>query len=173
MIKNTIIVILLILLLITFYAYVCLSTNMVDFQKERMQHIVTKEDELKHREENLVSLTECNNNMNKYKKIIHKISDDLTKTTDDFNNVVKYINQVNNTIKNDINQVNDTIKNDINQINDIIKNDINQLNIEMSNETPKNETSKTEEHFEKFENFENHEDALDKPIDDVFITALD
>ncbi len=147
MIKNTIIVILLILLLITFYAYMCLSNNMVDYQKERMQHIVKKEAELKHREDNLVSLTECNNNMNKYKNVIHKISNDLTKTTDDFNSVVKYINQVNNTIKNDINQ----------------------LNTEILNEIPKNESHKIEEHFE---NLENHEDALDKPIDDAFVTAL-
>lgn len=148
MIKNTIIVILLLLLLITFYAYMCLSNNMVDFQKERMQYIAKKDAELKSRENNLLSITECNNNMNKYKNIIQKVSSDLTKTTNDFNDVVKYINQVNNTIKNDVNQI----------------------NTEVLNETTKNETSKVEEHFE---NLYNHEDALDKPIDDAFITALD
>ena len=150
MIKNTIIVILLLLLLITFYAYMCLSNNMVDFQKDRLQHIVKKEAEIKLKEQNLVSLTECNQNMNKYKNIIHKISNDLTKTTGEFNNVVKYINQINNSIKIDINELNGT---------------------EALNETearPKNEIPKKEEHFENLE----INDDLDRPIDDGFITAL-
>ena len=150
MIKNTIIVILLLLLLITFYAYMCLSNNMVDFQKERMQHIVKKEAELKLREQNLVSLTECNQNMNKYKNIIHKISNDLTKTTGEFNNVVKYINQINSSIKTDINVLNGTEA------------------LNGAETHPKNEVPKKEEHFENLE----INDELDKPIEDGFMTAL-
>lgn len=112
MIKNTIIVILLLLLIITFYAYLCLSNNMTNFQKERMEYIYKKEADIKQKEQSLVSLTECNNNMNKYKDIIKKVSSDLTKTTEDFGNVVKYINQVNDTIKTDVSQVNSEILNE-------------------------------------------------------------
>ncbi len=140
MIKNTIIVILLLLLLITFYAYMCLSNNMVDFQKERMQYIAKKDSELKSRENNLLSLTECNNNMNKYKNIIQKVSSDLTKTSNDFSDIVKYINQVNSETT-------------------------DKINTPVLHEIPK-----IEEHFD---NLENHEDALDNPIEDAFITALD
>jgi len=96
MIKNTIIVILLLLLLITFYAYICLSTNMTDFQKERMEHILKKENELTQKEQKLQTITECNDNMNKYKNIIAKLSTDLTRTVDDFNQIVKFVNQANN-----------------------------------------------------------------------------
>ena len=71
----------------------CLSSNMVDFQKERMQYIVKKEAEIKQKEKDLVSLTECNNSMEKYKSVINKISLDLTKTIEDFNLIVKYANQ--------------------------------------------------------------------------------
>ena len=102
MIKNTIIIILLLLLLITFYAYMCLSSNMIDFQKERMEHIVKKEKELKYKEQKLISTQECNDNLNKYKLLIGKITSDLTKTTNEMNLLSKYANQTNNSINNDI-----------------------------------------------------------------------
>jgi hypothetical protein len=102
MIKNTIIVILLLLLLITFYAYLCLSNNMMDYQKERMEHILQKEKELKDKESKLISLGECNDNMNKYKNIINKLSSDLTKTASNFNEIVNFVNLTNSSIDNDI-----------------------------------------------------------------------
>lgn len=163
MIKNTIIVILLLLLLITFYAYMCLSNNMIDFQKERMEHILKKETEIKQKEKNLVTLAECNDNMNKYKNIISKLSTDLTKTVDDFNQIVKFVNQTNNTNNNSLNPTNNTENhlinsNPMNSKYNILTNynaETNPMIINYINPEGNN-----------MENFENlNEDDLDKPIE--------
>ena len=43
MIKNTIITILVILLVVTIYSYICLSSTMMNYEKERMEFILNKE----------------------------------------------------------------------------------------------------------------------------------
>ena len=150
MIKNTIIVILLLLLLITFYAYMCLSNNMVDFQKERMEFILSKETELKQKEQKLVSLEECNDNMNKYKNIVGRLSTDLTKSVEDFNDIVKFINQTNTTMNSTKNTTMNSTKN--------------------NSENPVTKTSETftviNNMIENFNNLEENNDELDRPIED-------
>jgi len=78
MIKNTIIVILIILLIITIYSYICLSSNIMNYEKERMEFILNKEADIKSRESKLLSLTKCNDELLKYKNTINKITTDLT-----------------------------------------------------------------------------------------------
>jgi len=167
MIKNTIIVILLLLLLITFYAYMCLSSNMIDFQKERMEHIVKKEKELKHKEQKLVSMQECNDNLNKYKLLINKITSDLTKTTNEMNLLSKYANQANNSINNDIGK--STQPNQANQEGKLPQNQATVVLTENENPVEKFE----KDNFESFDNLEGVTDMLDLPIEDGFLTALD
>lgn len=167
MIKNTIIIILLLLLLITFYAYICLSTNMIDFQKERMEHIAKKEVYIKQKEQKLLSMTQCNDNLNKYKNMIGKITNDISKTSDDMNNLKKYATQINNSIHNSITTNTTHSNKPIPETSTVIVLDNN-----MSGE--KAEQSK--EHFGVFENFnnlDNFDDLLDLPIDDGFLTGLD
>jgi hypothetical protein len=149
MIKNTIIIILLLLLLITFYAYICLSTNMVDFQKERLSHILKKETEITHKEKKLLLTSECNDNLNKYKTMIDKITTDISKTSDDINILTKYASQINNSIKKDIE----------NKTN-------NRQTTETKISSEKIESEK--EHFgniNSINNFDNFEKFLDLPID--------
>lgn len=160
MIKNTIIVILLILLLITFYAYMCLSNNMTDFQKERMEHILKKENEIKQKEQNLITLTECNDNMNKYKNIIGRLSTDLTKTVEDFNQIVKFINQTNNNISSSKNNSENNLLN-FNPMNSKYNN-LTNCNAE-NNSIITNYIKSEGNNMENFENL--NEDDLDKPIE--------
>jgi hypothetical protein len=84
MIKNTIIVILLLLLIITFYSYVCLSSNMLNYEKERIEFILTKESEIKNKESEiknkeskLIEMVNCNEQLTKYQNTFNKISSDL------------------------------------------------------------------------------------------------
>lgn len=101
MIKNIIIVIILFLLLTVAVAYYTLASRMENFERERLQYVVSKEDEIKREKAKLVELTECNNNMRKYKNIIHSLSQDLTKSTTDINNITKNVHLTNESIKND------------------------------------------------------------------------
>ena len=172
MIKNTIIIILLLLLLITFYAYMCLSSNMMDFQKERMEHIAKKETEIKHKERKLLSIEESNNNLNKYKNMINKITIDISNASNELNVLTKYATQINTGITNDINRLNKS--NSTNSQTTIIINDTPSITI--TPEKPENteKTEKTEkENFGVEEHFETNIDDLDLPIEDGFITGLD
>ena len=175
MIKNTIIIILLLLLLITFYAYMCLSTNMMDFQKERMEHIIKKEKEIKEKERKLLSMGECNDNLHKYKNMIGRITTDISRTSHELNNLTKYATQINTSINKDINNRNNptrtTPENSIVTIpeNPIISENELSPGIEMSSEKAEQEM----EHFGVYENFAANIDELDLPIEDGFITALD
>lgn len=166
MIKNTIIIILLLLLLITFYAYICLSSNMIDFQKERMEHIVKKEQELKQKEQKLISMAECNDNLNKYKLLVNKITSDLTKTTNEMNLLSKYANQTNNSINNDINRLIQPTHSATIVLNEQ----------KIATEKIENIPHTEKEDYENLENFDNVEhmtNLLDLPIEDGYITALD
>ena len=78
MIKNTIIAILVILLIVTIYSYICLSSTMMNYEKERMEFILNKEAEIKSRESTLLSQTKCNDELLKYKNVINKITADIT-----------------------------------------------------------------------------------------------
>lgn len=173
MIKNTIIVILLLLLLITFYAYMCLSSNMIDFQKERMEHIVKKEKELKHKEQKLVSMQECNDNLNKYKSLLNRITSDLTKTTNEMNILSKYANQANNSINNDVGKSTQLVQPNqpthVVQATQSTENKASVVLTEHENPVEKFEN----ENFETFDNLEGVTDMLDLPIEDGFLTALD
>ena len=168
MIKNTIIIILLLLLLITFYAYMCLSSNMIDFQKERMGHIVKKEQELKQKEQKLISMAECNDNLNKYKLLVNKITLDLTNTTNEMNLLSKYANQANNSINNDINRLIQPSQTTKNNTTTVVLNEQ-----ETSAKQTEHKAEMDKEHFENFENVDRVTDLLDLPIEDGFITALD
>ena len=167
MIKNTIIIILLLLLLITFYAYICLSTNMIGFQKERMEHIAKKEVYIKQKEQKLLSMTQCNDDLNKYKNMIGKITTDISKTSNDINNLKKYATQINNSINNP-NTANIThCDKPISETSQVII-------LEDIITSGKMEQSK--ENFgvyENFNNLDNSDNLLDLPIDDGFITRLD
>ena len=78
MIKNTIITILVILLIVTIYSYICLSTSMMNYEKERIEFILNKEAEIKSRESKLLTQTKCNDDLLKYKNVINKITSDIT-----------------------------------------------------------------------------------------------
>jgi hypothetical protein len=77
MIKNTIIAILLIVLVITIYSYICLSSNIMNYEKERMEFILNKESDIKNKESKLQTMTKCNDELIKYKNVINKITSDL------------------------------------------------------------------------------------------------
>ena len=79
MFKNAIIVILSILLIIILYAYVCLSNSMQNYEKERLTYIISKEDEIKKKESNLLDIISCNNELDQHKNIISQINE-LSKT---------------------------------------------------------------------------------------------
>jgi uncharacterized protein (UPF0333 family) len=89
MIKNTIIVILLLLLIITIYSYVCLSTNIVNYEKERMEFILTKESEVAAKQNILVETVKCNSDLTNYKSSIRKLTTDLNKLSNDLNDLAK------------------------------------------------------------------------------------
>ena len=148
----------------------CLSSNMIDFQKERMEHIVKKEKELKQKEEKLLSMAECNDNLNKYKFLVNKITNDLAKTTNEINILSKYVNQVNTSI-------NTSINNDVSKSNQLIHSNQNNTTIVSSeHETSIEKIEQEKQHFdisEHFENLNESTDFLDLPIDDKFITGLD
>jgi hypothetical protein len=77
MIKNTIITILVILLVVTIYSYICLSSTMMNYEKERIEFILNKEAEIKSRESKLQTMTKCNDDLLKYKNVINKITADI------------------------------------------------------------------------------------------------
>jgi chromosome segregation ATPase len=77
---------------------------MVNFQKERMEYIVNKEQELTQKQQKLLLMEDCNNNLNKYKSLLNKITEDLTNNTNNMNNLLKYTEQTNISINNDINK---------------------------------------------------------------------
>jgi hypothetical protein len=79
MFKNAIIVILSILIIIILYAYVCLSNSMQNYEKERLTYIISKEDEIKKKENNLLDVISCNNELDQLKNIISQINE-LSKT---------------------------------------------------------------------------------------------
>lgn len=69
MFKNIIIVVLMVVLIITIYAYSCVTNNMLDYQTIRMEFIIAKENEiadkmieLKNREDNLKEKEKLNEN---------------------------------------------------------------------------------------------------------------
>ena len=73
MIKNTIIIILILLLVITLYSYYCLSTSMLDYEKDRMEYITKKENELIQREKNINQTLNYKNELDKCYKNIDSI----------------------------------------------------------------------------------------------------
>ena len=78
MIKNTIIVILILLLLITIYSYICLSSNILNYEKERMEYILNKEADIKNRESKLQTMSKCNDDLIKYKNVFNKIASNIS-----------------------------------------------------------------------------------------------
>ena len=188
MIKNTIIVILLILLLITLYAYVCLSSNMINYKKERLEFIINKEKEIKIQEQHLLTLQECNTNLNKYKNIIDNINNQLNKTTDDMNSLLKTVQQTDISINNDLNKNNhhDNIKeqpkNIVMENKNIVIENKNIINKQPENTVDIIGNVENLENFGNLDNLENKNyinktsDLLDLPIEDKFdgfLTALD
>ncbi|AYV80367.1 MAG: hypothetical protein Gaeavirus41_1 [Gaeavirus sp.] len=119
MIKNTIIVILLILLIITFYSYYCISTNVVNFQKERMEFVLAKESEIKDKERKLVDTVTCNKELIKHKTLynnlisdLHKLSthvQSVTQKAENTSNERVYMNDITNITEN--NYIDDTVVN--------------------------------------------------------------
>jgi len=87
MIKNTVIIILIILLFIALYSYYSLSNNMVNYQKDRMKIILEKEKKLNTIEINLDKINTCNKELTKYKNIINTINKSLTELNVTNNNV--------------------------------------------------------------------------------------
>jgi uncharacterized protein YxeA len=79
MLKNAIIIILSLLLIIIIYAYLCLSNGMQNYEKERLAYVITKEEEIKKKEESLIDVISCNNELDKVKNAISQINE-LSKT---------------------------------------------------------------------------------------------
>jgi hypothetical protein len=79
MLKNAIIIILSLLLIIIIYAYVCLSNNMQNYEKERLTYVITKQEEIKKKEDSLIDIISCNNELDKVKNAISQINE-LSKT---------------------------------------------------------------------------------------------
>ena len=79
MVKNAIIIILSLLLIIIIYAYVCLSNSMQSYEKERLTYVITKQEEIKKKEDSLIDIISCNNELDKVKNAISQINE-LSKT---------------------------------------------------------------------------------------------
>ena len=79
MLKDAVIIILSLLLIIIIYAYVCLSNGMQNYEKERLSYVIIKEGEIKKKEESLIDVISCNNELDKVKNIISQINE-LSKT---------------------------------------------------------------------------------------------
>jgi hypothetical protein len=79
MLKEAVIIILSLLLIIIIYAYVCLSNGMQNYEKERLAHVIIKEVEIKKKEENLIEVISCNNELDKLKNAISEINE-ISKT---------------------------------------------------------------------------------------------
>ena len=79
MLKDAVIIILSLLLIIIIYAYVCLSNGMQNYEKERLAYVITKEEEIKKKEESLIDVISCNNELDKVKNTISQINE-LSKT---------------------------------------------------------------------------------------------
>ena len=79
MLKNAIIIILSLLLIIIIYAYLCLSNSMQNYQKERLTFVMTKQEEIKKKEDSLIDIISCNNELDKVKNAISQINE-LSKT---------------------------------------------------------------------------------------------
>ena len=79
MLKEAVIIILSLLLIIIIYAYVCLSNGMQNYEKERLAHVIIKEVEIKKKEENLIDVISCNNELDKIKNGISEINE-ISKT---------------------------------------------------------------------------------------------
>ena len=79
MLKDAVIIILSLLLIIIIYAYVCLSNGMQNYEKERLAHVIIKEVEIKKKEENLIDVISCNNELDKLKNAISEINE-ISKT---------------------------------------------------------------------------------------------
>lgn len=74
MIKITIIIILILLLLITLYSYYCLSSGMINFQRDRLEYILQKQAELKKKETELTIISNCSNKNKQYERAIDNIN---------------------------------------------------------------------------------------------------
>jgi hypothetical protein len=79
MLKDAVIIILSLLLIIIIYAYVCLSNSMQNYEKERLAYVITKEGEIKKKEESLIDVISCNNELDKVKNAISQINE-ISKT---------------------------------------------------------------------------------------------
>jgi hypothetical protein len=79
MLKNAIIIILSLLLIIIIYAYLCLSNSMQNYQKERLTFVMSKQEEIKKKEDSLIDIISCNNELDKVKNAISQINE-LSKT---------------------------------------------------------------------------------------------
>ena len=84
MIKTTIIIILVFILSITIYSYYCLSSNMIEYEKSRLEYIVNKEKEVKILENKIIAIANCNEKNAKYQKAINNI-----------NNIISELSQIN------------------------------------------------------------------------------
>lgn len=87
MIKTTIIIILILLLFVTLYSYYCLSSRMINFERERLEYILKKDNELKTMEKNIKVISDCSNKNEKYKKAIQNINLIIEKLNFDSENI--------------------------------------------------------------------------------------
>jgi DNA repair exonuclease SbcCD ATPase subunit len=133
---------------------------MMDFQKERMEHIAKKEAEIKHKEQKLLSIEESNNNLNKYKNMINKITSDISNASNELNALTKYATKINTDINNDINRLTKSGSTNGPVISPISP-------ISPNGEMPIAQEKTEKEHFGIQEHFESNIDDLDLPIEDL------
>ena len=74
MIKNSIIIILILLLLITLYSYYCLSSKMLQYEKDRLETIINKENYVKLQESKIEEITNCNLKLSQFNEAFIQIN---------------------------------------------------------------------------------------------------
>ncbi len=87
MLKNTIIIILTLLLIITLYSYFCLSNKMLDYEKDRMEFICKKEKEITNKNTILQDCSVCQTELNNYKNSIASIKQAIAENISKINSM--------------------------------------------------------------------------------------
>lgn len=80
MFKNIVIGVLIIVLLITIYSYICVVNSMEDFQKQRFDFVINKEKELKERESKIIESEKCTTELNNCNNIVNTIKNSIHST---------------------------------------------------------------------------------------------
>lgn len=87
--KNTIIIILAILFIITLYSYYTLSDSMLSYEKDRMEYITNKENELNEKEKTITINVNCSQELAQCKRSAEKINSIIDELRDQAQKLIK------------------------------------------------------------------------------------